>query len=318
MKRMLVPIVLLVACGKNENVPFADLGNLDASDITQEFDHPLRDTPDYGPDNYRPSEDLAVETSEDGFFNWDDSFRDEVVDIDMQGPSDLSDADIPGDLYLPDTGLDPGADFVTAPQNGGYPCTTDAECVSGNCAGTRCTCRDGNDCDKGQWCDIGATYFAGTANCLEPRLAFAGCTTHVQCASGACSPTQDGTNSSYCTECATGGAGCEAKIGTPWCCGGACQAGQGCLADCGVMAPPAPQYVYCTKGCWDPATQYCGPNGPTAKLGAAANCQFLNSWCLTNYCIVSKDGRTSNCSCDDSVAPCRSGSSCFEGRCVLN
>jgi len=231
-------------------------------------------------------------------------------------PTDPGDKDVPAVDPGDDPGMDPGQEvIVITPQNGGYPCTTNAECVSGLCAGTWCTCRDGNDCDKGLWCDAGNTNYAGTANCLDPRADFAGCATHVQCKSGACSPTGDGTGSSYCTECATGGAGCESKLATPWCCGGACQAGQGCLADCGVMAPPAPQYVYCTKGCWDPATQYCGPNGPTAKLGAAADCQFLNSWCLTNSCVVSKDGKTSGCSCDDSKAPCREGLACINQEC---
>ncbi len=221
----------------------------------------------------------------------------------------------PGD----DPGTDPGQEvIVITPQNGGYPCTTNEECVSGTCAGTRCTCRDGNDCDKGLWCDTGNTNFAGTANCLDPRANFAGCTAHVQCKSGACSPLT-GTGASYCTVCEFGGpgggTGCDTTSAAPMCCGGICIQNTGCLADCGVQMPPAPQWEYCMQGCWDPATQYCSPGGPASKLGAAADCQFLNSWCLTNYCMASKDGKTSNCSCDDSLAPCRQGLICVNQVC---
>jgi len=217
----------------------------------------------------------------------------------------------PVDLYV-----DPGTDTVViVPQKGGYPCTINAECISGVCNAGFCTCRDVNDCDKGLWCDIGDTAFYGTANCLRPRPNFSGCSTHVQCKSGACSKTFDGSGASYCTQCAEGGTQCDTTSTDNYCCGGMCGPGM-CLPDCGVRAPPAPQYNWCPTGCWDQAIEYCSPGGPAKKLGAGQDCQFLNSWCLTNSCLVSYDGKTSACSCDDRVAPCGTGTACFEGKCV--
>jgi hypothetical protein len=221
----------------------------------------------------------------------------------------------PGEDPGTDPGEDPGTEvIVIPPQNGGYPCALDAECVSGSCSTAGfCTCRDVDDCDSGQWCDVGTTIFNGTLNCLPWREDFAGCTTHAQCRSGACDGLNTGSGGvGYCAQCANGGTQCDS--GTLYtCCGGRCV--QGCMG-CAIAPPPAPELQFCASGCWDPATQFCGPEGPTYKLGATADCQHLHSWCLTNSCLESSDGKNSVCSCDDGIAPCQQGF-CFEGRCEI-
>ncbi len=257
------------------------------------------------------------------------------------GGEDVTVADVPAEAPDPgtqdpgakdeapvDPGKDPAADpgkdlptdpivtdpIVVAPQNGGHPCTRNEECVSGMCAGTFCTCRDVADCDEGMWCDTGDTKFSNTMNCLWPRQNFTGCMNAVHCKSGACNMDNRAyTNGrGYCANCATA-KDCENTPDTPMCCGGNCAAG--CMG-CAVAPPPAPEYQFCASGCWDPETQYCGPDGPTAKLGAGADCRFLDSWCLSRSCLIEPDGTSSLCACDDSIAPCQDGLACVEGRCL--
>jgi hypothetical protein len=184
---------------------------------------------------------------------------------------DVADADDPGE-----------PDIFRDPQNGSYPCRDDIECLSGECHRGICTCIDQSQCDDGLWCDAGETIHFGQALCLPPRPLFAGCLKHVHCESGACDRT------GYCAECAPDLDMCGPTDG---CCAGRCA--DGCLG-CGV-SPDQPILTRCMSGCYDPLTQFCGPDGPEAKRDFDADCQFNHSWCRSDRCVPSDDGLASHC-----------------------
>lgn len=271
-----------------------------------------------------PSPDLAVFQGDDGVTDLGadpglDPGKDLGVDPGKDpGPLDPGSFDPGTDLGPVDPGqadpgpFDPGPEDVppVIPQLGGAACTVNEGCVSGECLAGRCTCRTAADCEKGLWCDAGDTKFRGTLNCQLPRQNFAGCTSHVQCKTGACDP------QGYCANCAKGGTGCNTTAEPPeMCCGGNCETG--CLG-CAVAPPPAPELTFCAAGCYDATVQYCAPGLPE-KLPVGKPCEFNDSWCRSGFCKLNSTGTDSRCACVTD-ADCKSlglGAVCLKGGCAM-
>jgi hypothetical protein len=229
------------------------------------------------------------------------------------GVPDDSPVDTFVDTFV-DTGWDPGivdtgTDLNETPQPGNSTCITNQGCLSGECRHGTCTCKSTRQCNDGQWCDGSSGTTVGTDRCQELRQLFAGCSAHEQCASGACDTTIG--TPGYCAKCANGGTGCD----TGWfCCGGTCS--QGCLG-CALAPPPAPEYTFCMSGCFDAATQFCGPQGPEAKREIGTECWYSDAWCKTGYCKVYSEGAFSYCACRTDEDCGGGGALCLDGGCAI-
>ncbi len=225
------------------------------------------------------------------------------------GLSDPGTEDPDGGTEDPGQAQDTGVTDVPLkdPQFAGEACRDPAECLSGTCDDGICTCADATHCPATTWCDRDPAKFLGSNRCFPLRAVLDGCTDHVQCASGACDIAHG-----LCVHCATGGTGCDDGSGTV-CCFGECS--QGCLG-CALAPPPEPVRQRCLTGCYDPLTEYCGPEGPAAPLPATGDCNFQHPACASGICVPTQDGMDSECGCNDATADCPFEWQCVARRCV--
>lgn len=210
---------------------------------------------------------------------------------------------------------DPGGEDIVLkdPQPAGEACQDPRECLSGECIDEVCNCLTAEHCAEPatMWCDNDLDTFMGLHRCFPKRDIYAGCTTHEQCLSGACDQ-----KPGICSDCdTTDGIGCEDLGENFSCCFGTC--GEACLG-CPALPPPNPIMDRCMSGCYDPETQYCGPEGGVDKLLGPAVCNFQNQACLSGMCVPTQDGMNSECGCTDAGLHCISGWLCDteSSRCV--